>query len=53
MIVLRGEAGLRIEDSAEAVLRPGDHILIQRGQQHWVTYTAKDEPTVWLAVHIG
>jgi mannose-6-phosphate isomerase-like protein (cupin superfamily) len=53
VIVLRGEAGLRIEQSAEAVLRPGDHILIERGKRHWVTYTAKDGPTVWLAVHFG
>ena len=53
VIVLQGEAGLRIEDSAEAVLKAGDHILIERGKRHWVTYTAKDKPTVWLAVHFG
>jgi mannose-6-phosphate isomerase-like protein (cupin superfamily) len=53
VVVLQGEAGLRIENSAEAVLKPGDHILIERGKRHWVTYTAKDEPTVWLAVHFG
>jgi mannose-6-phosphate isomerase-like protein (cupin superfamily) len=53
VVVLQGEAGLRVEDSAEAVLKPGDHILIERGKRHWVTYTAKDEPTVWLAVHFG
>ena len=54
VIVLRGEAGLRIEDSAEAVLRPGDpYPDPSAAQRHWVTYTAKDEPTVWLAVHFG
>ncbi|WP_294046930.1 cupin domain-containing protein [Sphingomonas sp.] len=50
VIVLQGEAGLRIEDSAEAALRPGDHILIAAGQRHWVTRIATGEPTVWLAV---
>jgi quercetin dioxygenase-like cupin family protein len=53
VIVLQGEAGLRIEDSAAAVLKPGDHILIERGKRHWVTHTATDEPTVWLVVHLG
>lgn len=53
VIVLQGEAGLRIEDSAEATLKSGDHVLIERGKRHWVTRTANGEPTVWLAVHFG
>ena len=53
VIVLAGEAGLRIEDSDEAVLRAGDHVLIRAGQRHWVTRTTVDPPTVWLAVHFG
>lgn len=52
VIVLAGEAGLRIEDSAEVTLKAGDHVTIARGQTHWVTRTSKDPPTVWLAVHI-
>lgn len=51
VIVLQGEAAMRIEDSAEVTLEPGDHLTIARGQRHWVTRTAS--PTVWLAVHIG
>jgi len=53
VVLLQGEAGIRIEDSLEVVLRPGDHLTILGGQRHWVTYTAKGEPTVWLAVHMG
>jgi mannose-6-phosphate isomerase-like protein (cupin superfamily) len=53
VVLLQGEAGIRIEDSVAVTLKPGDHLTIAGGQRHWVTYTAKGEPTVWLAVHIG
>ena len=53
VVLLQGEAGIRVEESAAATLLPGDHLMIAGGERHWVTYTAKDEPTVWLAVHIG
>jgi mannose-6-phosphate isomerase-like protein (cupin superfamily) len=51
VLLLEGAAGLRIEDSDEVTLHPGDHVWIARGQKHWVTWTAKDRPSVWLAVH--
>ncbi|PXA97111.1 cupin [Nostoc sp. 3335mG] len=51
VLVLEGRAGLRIEDSAEVQLGPGDHLRIAAGQKHWVTWTAKDRATVWLALH--
>lgn len=50
VVVLEGRAGLRIEDSAEVQLGPGDHLRIAAGQKHWVTWTAKDRATVWLAL---
>jgi len=53
VLLLEGAAGIRIEDSAVVELAPGDHLLIERGQKHWVTWTAKDRATVWLAVHLG
>lgn len=53
VLLLEGEAGLRIEDSAEVRLAPGDHLLIAAGQRHWVTFTAKNRATVWLALHFG
>ncbi|MCX8477907.1 MAG: cupin domain-containing protein [Sphingomonas sp.] len=52
VLLLEGAAGLRIEDSREVELRAGDHVWIARGQKHWVTWTARDRPTVWLAVHL-
>lgn len=52
VVVLAGEAGLRIADSAEVVLRAGDHVTIAANQPHWVTRTSSDPPTVWLAVHL-
>ncbi|HEX8301989.1 hypothetical protein [Sphingomonas sp.] len=52
VLLITGAAGMRIEDSAEIALAPGDHLLIAAGQKHWVTWTAKDRPTVWLAIHL-
>src|ERR1051326_7935693 len=51
VLLLAGAAGLRIEGEAERQLRPGDHVLIAARRSHWVTWTARDEPTIWLAVH--
>lgn len=53
VLLLEGAAGIRVEDSAEVSLAPGDHLLIERGRKHWVTWTAKDRATVWLALHLG
>lgn len=53
VLLLEGAAGIRIEDSAEISLAPGDHLLIASGQKHWVTWTARDRATVWLALHLG
>lgn len=52
VLLLEGAAGLRIEDSSEVTLGAGDHVWIARGQKHWVTWTATDRETVWLAVHL-
>ena len=52
VVVLAGEAVLRIADSADIVLKPGDHVTISAGQNHWMTATSIDPPTVWLAVHV-
>jgi cupin 2 domain-containing protein len=51
VLLLAGSAGLHIEGEGERNLRPGDHVLIAAHRAHWVTWTAKDEPTIWLAVH--
>jgi len=46
-------AGLWIEGEAEHELRPDDYVLIPSHRPHRVTWTAKGEPTVWLAVHLS
>lgn len=50
--LLSGSARVQIEGQPEHRLQPGDHLLIPGGVRHWVTFTAIDAPTVWLAVHM-
>ena len=52
VMLVTGAARLWLDGSGEVTLSPGDHLLIQAGQRHRVTWTAPDKPTVWLAVHI-
>lgn len=52
VILLKGAAGLAIEGEEERRLKPGDYVLLPAHKRHRVTFTAVDEPTVWLAVHI-
>ncbi len=52
VVVLRGRAGLRFEDEADArTMQPGDHVTIAAHRRHRVEWTDPDQPTVWLAVH--
>ncbi|HSF04381.1 MAG TPA: cupin domain-containing protein [Methylomirabilota bacterium] len=52
VVVLRGSAGLRFEDSAHVVvLREGDHLVIPAHRRHRVEWTDAHHPTVWLALH--
>ncbi|URW76048.1 cupin domain-containing protein [Sphingomonas donggukensis] len=51
VIVLQGEARMRIADSDEITLAAGDHVRIGAGVPHWVTFTSTTPPVVWLAVH--
>ena len=53
VLLVAGSAGLRIEGESERRLRPGDYVLIAAHRDHWVTWTAKDEPTIWLAIHFA
>ena len=53
VLLLTGAAGLWIEGEGERDLRPGDYLLIPARRCHRVTWTAKNQPTVWLAVHFS
>jgi cupin 2 domain-containing protein len=53
VLLVSGSAGIWIEGEGERALRPGDYVLIPAHCLHRVTWTAKDQPTVWLAVHFS
>jgi len=53
VLLVSGSAGLWIEGEPEHELRPGDCFLIPTHRLHRVTWTAKGEPTVWLAIHLS
>ena len=53
VLVVAGSAGIWIEGEGERDLRPGDYFFIPAHRLHRVTWTAKDQPTVWLAVHFS
>ena len=53
VVVLAGTAGLLIEgEFAPRRLGPGDHVLLPPHVRHRVEWTAPDQPTVWLAIHL-
>jgi cupin 2 domain-containing protein len=53
VMVVSGEAGLLIEGETEVRrLGPGDYVLIPAHERHRVEWTAADQPTIWLAVHL-
>ena len=51
VLVLAGSARLSLEGLGERTLTAGEHLFIPARVAHRVTYT--DDPTIWLAVHIG
>jgi len=53
VVLLAGSAGLWVEGAGERRLAPGDHVFLPAHTRHRVTFTDPDQPTVWLAVHIG
>ena len=52
VLVLSGRAIVEASGCATE-LCPGDHLLIPAGMRHRVIFTASDQPTIWLAVHVG
>lgn len=49
VLVLKGEAVIEFNDTS-VKLQEGDYLTIKAHQKHRVKYTAKQEPTIWLAV---
>lgn len=53
VMVVSGAAGLLIEgEDAVRGLGPGDYVFIPAHVRHRVEWTAADQPTVWLAIHL-
>jgi cupin 2 domain-containing protein len=53
VMVASGRAALELEGEAEPMLLgPGDFVHIPARRRHRVAWTAPDQPTVWLAVHL-
>lgn len=50
--LLAGAAALRFEGEAPRTLAPGDWVFIPAHRRHRVDWTAPDQPTVWLALHV-
>ncbi len=54
VVLLSGSAGLLFEgEAAQRILRPGDYVEIPAHARHRVEWTDVNEPTVWLALHMG
>ncbi|MBL1257786.1 cupin domain-containing protein [Methylocystis sp. Sn-Cys] len=54
VVLLGGSAGLLFEgEAAPRILRPGDYVDIPAHARHRIEWTDANEPTVWLAVHVG
>jgi cupin 2 domain-containing protein len=53
VVLLTGAAGIMFEgDKTPHELRPGDYVHIPAHVRHRVEWTHKEQPTIWLAVHL-
>mgnify|MGYP000220688288 CR=1 FL=1 len=50
VIVLEGSGTIEFEDGTSTTLNKGDYLNITAHTKHKVTYTAVNQPTIWLAV---
>lgn len=54
VLLVKGAARLRIDgDGEDRTLAPGDFILLPAHCRHRVTWTERNQPTVWLAIHFS
>jgi cupin 2 domain-containing protein len=52
VILLKGNAKILFKGRTKAIkLLPGDYINIPAHKKHKVEHTAKNKPTIWLAIH--
>jgi cupin 2 domain-containing protein len=54
VLVVSGEALLQFEDESEPRrLTAGDYLHIAPHRRHRVAWTDPNQPTIWLAIHVG
>ncbi|MCQ8103817.1 cupin domain-containing protein [Methylomonas sp. SURF-2] len=53
VILLQGQARIGFADAESVELNPGDYLLLPAHCRHRVEWTATDQPSIWLAVHVG
>lgn len=53
VMVVSGSAILTVEGQAPMTLAPGDYLFLPAHTRHRVDCTDPEQPTVWLAVHLG
>jgi len=54
VLLVEGGARLRIEgERQDRTLAPGDYLLLPAHCRHRVTWTEREPPTVWLAIHFA
>jgi cupin 2 domain-containing protein len=51
VILLQGQAELRLGDGLRQQLKVGDYLLIPAHCRHRVEHTSTDPPCIWLAIH--
>ena len=53
VVLLQGEARLVAQEPDETFdLKPGDWVEIPPKRRHYVAWTSREPPAVWLAVHL-
>lgn len=53
VMVLQGEAGLLLEQDHKLIhMKSGDQYFLPAHCRHRVEWTLKDQPTIWLALHL-
>ena len=53
VVLLKGRASLAFDNGSSVHLTQGDYLMIPAGLRHRVSFTSKNPPCVWLALHLS
>lgn len=51
VVLLKGKASIELSDGMLLHLTAGDYFMLPAGMKHRVSYTSKEPPCIWLALH--